>query len=130
MAVFSNSLDPELDEGIERFLWPIKATLSDRVAYGATQIERGLSWFEYSMFFKERFQNQRSIVYAAVAPHNHFVYDAGAKVFKQSAPVIKFGESISNEKLFALTAFLNSSLVCFYMKQVSHQKADDWRRRY
>ena len=35
-----------------KLLWHWRVQLSDRVAYGLTQIERGLKWFEYSMFCK------------------------------------------------------------------------------
>lgn len=34
-------------------LWPFKTLLEERIAFGKTQIERGLQWFEYSMLFKE-----------------------------------------------------------------------------
>jgi hypothetical protein len=66
---------------VARALWPWKAQLSSRSAYGQTQLERGLEWFEYSMFFRERFRTPLSITFAFVATHNHFVLDRGGKVF-------------------------------------------------
>jgi hypothetical protein len=103
---------------IERVLWPWKALLSDRVAYGATQLGRGLRWFEYSMFFKERFRSPLSIAYAFKATHNHFVFDRGGKVFNRHAPIIKLQRSEPENSHLALLGLLNSSTACFWMKQV------------
>ena len=52
----SSSLNAELDPRILLLLWPYRSMLSSRVAYGHTQLERGLTWFEYSMFFTKRFR--------------------------------------------------------------------------
>ncbi|QVL48757.1 MAG: BREX-2 system adenine-specific DNA-methyltransferase PglX [Thiocapsa sp.] len=107
---------------MSHFLWPLKTQLSQRVAYGLSQLERGLQWFEYSMFFPQRFRNPRSITFAFVATHNHFVLDRGSKVFKQSAPVIKLPAGASEADHLALLGLLNSSTGCFWMKQVLHSK--------
>ena len=68
-----------------RLLWPGRAVLRGRVAYGQTQIERGLEWFEYSMFFRNRFK-VNLIVFAFVATQNHFALDRGGKIFKHWRP--------------------------------------------
>lgn len=78
---------------IERFLWPWKTQLRIRVAYGLSQLERGLHWFEYSMLFAHRFRTPLSITFAFVATHNHFVLDRGGKLFKQSSPLVKLPAS-------------------------------------
>jgi SAM-dependent methyltransferase len=119
--------DPETlrvqsDEGLLRFLWPYRTQLSERVAYGKTQIERGLTWYEYSMFFDRRFRTPLSIVFAFVATHNHFILDRGGKVFKQSAPVVKLPEGSTENDHLSLLGLLNSSAACFWMKQVFHCK--------
>ena len=113
---------PVLSEGVNKLLWPIRGLLSSRVAYGATQLERGLAWYEYSMFFERRYRKPLSITYAEVASHNHFVFDRGGKVFKQTAPIIKLDPGGSEVEYLPLLGLLNSSIVCFWMKQVSHQK--------
>ena len=118
------SLRAESDPGTQRLLWPYRSLLSDRVAYGSTQIERGLEWFEYSMFFAKRFRVPLSIAFAFVATHNHFVLDRGGKVFKQSAPVIKLPEGASEDNHLALLGVLNSSAACFWLKQNSHNKGE------
>lgn len=48
-----------VDFPAERLLWPHRAILTGRVAYGQTQLQRGLLWFEYSMFFHKRYARCR-----------------------------------------------------------------------
>jgi hypothetical protein len=117
------TLAAERSEPVVRCLWPYRCLLSSRVAYGSTQIERGLAWFEYSMFFKKRFALPLSITFAFVATHNHFVLDRGGKVFKQSAPVIKLPEGATEDDHLALLGVLSSSTACFWLKQNSQSKA-------
>ena len=134
------SLDATATPAIIQLLWPYRTGLSQRVAYGNTQIERGLDWFEYSMFFKKRFEIPLTISFAFISTHNHFVLDRGGKVFKQSAPVIKLPASSSVDEHLALLGLLNSSIACFWMKQVMHDKgnggigggiaSEDWERFY
>ncbi|WP_328549384.1 BREX-2 system adenine-specific DNA-methyltransferase PglX [Streptomyces platensis] len=133
-----HKLTPESSTSINHFLWPYRVRLRDRTAFGKTQIERGLTWFEYSMFFKERYRVPLSIAFAFVTTHNHFALDRGGKVFNRSAPVIKLQEGASEEEHQGLLGLLNSSTACFWMKQVSHDKgirgegggftSDDWER--
>ena len=67
-----------------------------------------------------------------VATHNHFVLDRGGKVFKQTAPVIKLPVDTTAADHLALVGLLNSSVACFWIKQVSHDKggAGAWERRF
>lgn len=135
-----NSLEAKPHDSVTRLLWPLRSGLSDRVAYGKSQIERGLQWFEYSMFFANRYRLPLSITFAFVATHNHFVLDRGGKVFNRSAPVIKLPEGASEDDHLALLGVLNSSTACFWLKQNSHNKgrpgadsagADEpWEHRY
>ena len=134
------TLDAFATPALERYLWPLRPGLSTRVAYGKTQIERGLKWFEYSMFFKNRFATPLSITFAFVSTHNHFVLDHGGKVFIQSAPIIKLPLGASEDNHLGLLGLLNSSVACFWMKQVMHDKgnggigggiaSEDWERFY
>jgi hypothetical protein len=121
-------------------LWPYRVILRVRVAYGETQLERGLSWFEYSMFFRKRFKSALILTFAFVATHNHYALDRGGKVFNRSAPVIKLPEGATEEDHLALLGVLNSSAACFWLKQVSHDKgsqginegfkSQEWERFY
>ena len=115
-----SSLEAIESDAMTRFLWRYRTQLSHRVAYGDSQIERGLKWYEYSMFFRGRFSIPLSITFAFVATHNHFVLDRGGRVFKQSAPVIKLSVGATETEHLSLIGVLNSSLACFWMKQSFH----------
>ena len=117
-----HSLAAEESVAVSRLLWRCRTLLSIRVAYGLTQLERGLTWFEYSMFFAERFRIPLSLVFASIATHNHFILDRGGKVFTQSAPVVKLPRGSSEDDHLALLGLLNSSTACFWLKQVSQPK--------
>jgi hypothetical protein len=124
----------------ERFYWPNRTVLRARIDFGHRPEERGLRWFDHSMFFQRRFVTPLSIPFAAIASHNHFVMDRGGKVFKQSAPVIKLLESASEDDHLNMLGLLNSSAACFWLKQVSFPKGgsgmgrgiqpEDWMERY
>jgi hypothetical protein len=105
-----------------RLFWPWRTRLAIRVAYGLTQLGRGLKWHEYSMFFRHRFRTPLTIIYGEVATHNHFVLDRGGRVFKQTAPVIKLPQEATEDDHLGLLGLLNSSTACFWMKQMCHQK--------
>lgn len=134
------SLDAELDSGLNRSLWPFRVGLRERVAYGMSQLERGLQWFEYSMFFRERFRQPLSLTFAAVATHGHFAFHNGHAVFNRHAPVIKLPPQARVADHLAVLSLLNSSTGCFWLKQVSHDKgaggiggglaSEAWERRH
>jgi hypothetical protein len=129
--------DPDLsattDRPVERSLWPWRRQLRERVAFGKTQLERGLRWTEYSMFFAGRYRTPLTITFAFVATHNHFVLDRGGKVFKQTAPVIKLPTHADEEDHLALLGVLNSSTVCFWLREVCQPKSaydEPWTVRH
>lgn len=99
-----------------------RTVLRNRRDFGQFIEERGLRWFDHSMFFPSRFRTPLSIAFAFVATHNHFVLDRGGKIFKQSAPVIKLSANATEDDHLALLGILNSSTACFWMKQVFHNK--------
>ena len=126
--------------GTVRELWPLRTNLVERIDFGQHPFERGLRWFDHSMFFPARYRVPLSIAFAFVATHNHFVLDRGGKVFKQSAPVIKLPAEASEDDHLALLGVLNSSTACFWMKQVCFPKGgsgmgrgiqpEDWMERF
>ncbi|MEU5162627.1 BREX-2 system adenine-specific DNA-methyltransferase PglX [Streptomyces sp. NPDC020875] len=134
------TLEPEAPDPVRKALWPTKRILSERTAFGKTQTGRGLKWFEYSMFFPERYKIQPSITFAFVATHNHFTISRSANVFQHSSLVINFRENPSEEYLIGLLGILGSSVTCFWLKQVCHDKghggigggiaSEDWEKFY
>lgn len=103
-------------------LWPYRTLLSGRVAFGKTQLEHGLKWFEYSMLFAERFRGPLLIVFANVSTHAQFALLRNRVVVNSKAPVIKLADGTSEEDYLALLGLFNSSTGCFWMKQVFHCK--------
>jgi len=114
------SLDADPDDRSIRLLWPNKTSLRQRVAYGANQIERGLQWFEYSMFFKKRYKDGPSIAFAFVATSNHFVLERGDRIFTRTAPIVKLHKEATEDDHLRLLGILNSSSACFWLKLSNH----------
>jgi hypothetical protein len=118
----SKTFEPEPNHAVLNYLWRYKTGLSNRVWFRKTQIQRGLKWYEFGHISKEKFVTPLSIAFAFVASHNHFVLDRGGKVFNRSAPIIKLPEGATEEDHLALLGLLNSSVSCFWMKQVTQIK--------
>ena len=106
-----------------RHLWRGRALLAQNVMFGQkTKVEAGLPWYEFGRLTSSKLKSPLTITFAFVATHNHFVLDRGGTVFKQSAPVIKLPHGASEEDHLALLGVLNSSVACFWLKQVWHNK--------
>jgi hypothetical protein len=124
----------------QRLLIPFRAAISSRKRFGIPMLERGMSWYEWQELYSSKFRTDLSITFAFVATHNHFVLDRGGKVFNRSAPVIKLPDGVSEERHIELMGVLNSSVACFWLKQVSHDKgsqgvnegfkSQEWERFY
>ncbi|MFF3865452.1 BREX-2 system adenine-specific DNA-methyltransferase PglX [Micromonospora sp. NPDC001898] len=115
--------DAALDEaGLSVELWPWKAMLAARRTFQGSMADAGLRWWEYHQHTASAYRTALSVVFAFVATHNHFVLDRGGKVFNRSAPVIKLPEGATEDDHLRLLGVLNSSIACFWLKQVSHNK--------
>jgi hypothetical protein len=121
---YDDQLCPAHHPSIERSLWPYRERLRKRIFFGKTQIQRGLAWFEYAFLAKERLHTRMGIAFAFVATHNHFVLDRGGKVFNRTAPVIKLSATATLDDHLDLLGLLNSSTLCFWMKQIFFNKGD------
>jgi len=108
----------ELPLPLRRHVWPIRATLKRRRDFGQFIEDRGLRWYEHSMFFPRRYRKPMSIASAFIATHNHFSFDNGVKVFDRTAPIIKLRDSATVEDALALLGLLNCSCSGFWMRQV------------
>lgn len=124
-----------------RWMWPTRTVMANRMAFGnKTYLEEGRAWWAWHQISLGRLNYSFAITFAFVATHNHFVLDRGGKVFKQSAPVIKLPAGSSEDEHLGLLGLLNSSVACFWLKQVMHDKgnggigggiaSDDWERFY
>jgi hypothetical protein len=110
-------------EELLHFMWPYRTNLANNRMFGnQTKVEAGLKWWEFGRLTVSKFRTSLSINFAEIASHNHFVLDRGGKIFKQTAPVIKLPAGSSEDDHLALLGLLNSSVACFWLKQVTHQK--------
>lgn len=105
-----------------RYLWPVANILSRRKRFGTPMLERGLTWFEYQELYVGKLRTPLSITFAFVATHNHFVLDRGGKVFNRHAQVIKLPVGSDEDQHLGLLGLLNSSVACFWLQQVCHNK--------
>lgn len=110
---------------LSRRFWTCRRLMKERKDFGKFIEERGLRWYEHSMFFPERYKTKSGIAFADIATHNHFVLDLGGKVFNRTAPVIKLPEGSSEDEHLGLLGLLNSSVACFWLKQVCFPKGGD-----
>lgn len=113
----------ETDSRWGKAMWPYRASLEGVISFGGkTRKECGDQWWTWYRWVPSKYRAPLTITFAEVATHNHFVLDRGGKVFKQTAPVIKLPAGSSEDEHLGLLGLLNSSVACFWMKQVSHQK--------
>lgn len=104
-------------------MWPYQTCLSNNKMFGKkTKIEAGLNWWAYGRLTSHKLRTPLSITFAFVATNNHFVLDSGGKIFNRSAPVIKMPPMTCKDTHLALIGLLNSSVACFWMKQIFHNK--------
>jgi hypothetical protein len=132
---YGDDCKPTGDRRILRNLWPYRVDLSERVAFGLRQLDRGLPWYSYSMFFVDRLQ-ELSIRFNDIGTHFHSARGKGA-LSNSHAPTLVFS---TDTELVGALAILNSATACFWLKQNSQNKAgsgigrgiqpEDWMERY
>ncbi|MDV3136830.1 BREX-2 system adenine-specific DNA-methyltransferase PglX, partial [Mycobacterium sp. 29Ha] len=98
--------------------WPMRRTLKAVTGFGGeTQADGEHNWWTWYRWVKSRYELPISITFAEIATHNHFVLDRGGRVFKQTAPVAKLSGDATELDFLRLLGTLNSSTVCFWLKQ-------------
>lgn len=108
-----------------RHFWNYRTVLRARQDYGERIEDRGVRWFNHSMFFRTRYTVPLSITCAFVATHNQCAFDRGGKVFNRHAPVVKFPEGTPESEHLAILGPMSSSVGCFWLKQVCFPKGGD-----
>jgi hypothetical protein len=122
-------------DGWGRRQWPYRTVQGAVTGFGGeTRAEAGEPWWGWYRWVAERYRVPLSITFAEVATHNHFVLDRGGKVFKQTAPVIKLPVDATEDEHLVLLGVLNSSIACFWLRQVCKPKGGAaehlWLRTY
>jgi hypothetical protein len=114
----------ELRSSLLRRLWPVRVVLAGRTIFGKSLEDRGDPWWVHLEHYPDKLSSDASITFGNVATHNHFALEESpAVLFNSHAPVIKFRPSDSDSAK-DVVALLNSSVACFWMKQVSHGKGN------
>lgn len=121
----ADSFDAYIDDAMLHWFWPLRTGLSERQWFKRSQVQRGLRWYEFGHISKDKFASDLGIAYGEIATHNQFVLDRGGKVFNRTAPVIKLPAGTSEEDHLGLLGLLNSSVACFWLKQVCFPKGGD-----
>lgn len=108
------------------YMWPYRTSLSNNKMFGKqTKVDAGLKWWEYGRLTAHKLKTPLTITFAEIATHNHFVLDRGGKVFNRTAPVIKLPADSGEDEHIGLLGLLNSSVACFWLKQVCFPKGGD-----
>ncbi|MGW6306214.1 BREX-2 system adenine-specific DNA-methyltransferase PglX [Streptomyces niveus] len=106
-------------------LWPLRRVLEVRRTFQGNMADAGLQWWDYMQFTSSAYSTPLSIGFAFVSTHNHFTLDRGGRVFKQSAPVLKLRTEATEDEHLRLLGLLNSSVTCFWLKQVNYGGGGD-----
>ena len=116
------------------YMWAYRTSLSNNKMFGKqTKIDAGLKWWEYGRLTAHKLKTPLTITFGEIATHNHFVLDRGGKVFNRTAPVIKLPAASSEDEHLGLLGLLNSSVACFWLKQVCFPKDGQgqmWEERF
>ncbi|KAA0575161.1 BREX-2 system adenine-specific DNA-methyltransferase PglX [Azospirillum sp. B21] len=125
---------------LENILWPLKQRLLTRKRFGTPMIAKGLTWHEYQELYQTKLNDRFSICFSFVSTHNHFSFDIDGRIFNRSSPVIKLKKGSHKNDFLATIGILNSSIACFWIKQVSFLKGgsgigrgvqdEAWESRY
>lgn len=108
--------------GVARWLWRARTTLGSRATFGkSTYFAEGRPWWEWHQVALDRLDGA-TVTFGEVATHNHFVLDRGNRVFNRTAPIIKLRLNASEDDHLEVLGLLNSSVACFWLKQVCHNK--------
>ncbi|MEN3615799.1 BREX-2 system adenine-specific DNA-methyltransferase PglX [Plantactinospora sp. ZYX-F-223] len=104
-------------------LWPYRTVLRNRPhGLDGSYAKSGRPWYSWHQLAARIGSQERMITYAWVASHNHFAALRGEEVPLHSAPIIELAPGVSAQHHADLTGLLNSSSVCFWLKQHSHSK--------
>jgi len=108
--------------GHHRRLWPFRTLLGNRPdVSGRIFFASNRPWYDWHTISGHPCGTTPRIVFAWVATHPHFAALESAAALP-SAPIVELLPGASDVDRAVLMATLNSSTVCFWLKQVSHSK--------
>ncbi len=105
------------------WLWPLRTVAQSVISFGGkTRLQLGQPWWGWYRWISSRYRIPLSFVFAFVSTHVHFALDRGGNVFKQTSPIVKLPETATEADYLALLGIINSSLQCFWLRQVCRNK--------
>lgn len=113
---------PIVNRSLVSHFWRYRTALKARKDFGQTIEERGFRWVDHSMFFPNRYCCKRAIAFPNISTHNHFVCVNGPHLCDPTAPMIILDNDCDDVDYISTCGLLNSSVACFWIKQVSHNK--------
>ncbi|MGW2558672.1 BREX-2 system adenine-specific DNA-methyltransferase PglX [Streptomyces sp. NPDC001514] len=106
-------------------MWALRTELGRRATFSkGTYFSDGRPWYEWHQIPKDLGAHPWSITFSSVSTHNHFSLGRGREIYNRHAPVIKLPSGVQGDTFLGLLGVLNSSLACFWLKQVSHNKGE------
>ncbi|MFF5451594.1 BREX-2 system adenine-specific DNA-methyltransferase PglX [Streptomyces sp. NPDC012950] len=115
-----------LDPGTSwsRLLWTVRQVL--RTAPQSSGAVRSTPWWAWRRW-PSGDRPDPVITFAQVATHNHFALAHGARVPGRTAPVLRLPTTADRDDHLSLLGLLNSSAVCFWLKQNGNPVGADGR---
>ncbi|MEU3895568.1 BREX-2 system adenine-specific DNA-methyltransferase PglX [Streptomyces sp. NPDC029519] len=127
----------DLSSSWGRHLWMMRQVL--RTTTRRLESSQARPWWTWRRGLPERHPGPL-ITFAAVATHNHFAQADDKRAFSRTAPVLRLSADASEDTHVGLLGVLNSSTVCFWLKQTNPSKGtggatpsapgDEWARVY
>jgi len=109
--------------GWGRRQWSYRSILEATKGFeGETKAQAGKPWWGWYRWVAQRYRTLLTITFAEVSTHNQFALDRGGNAFKQTAPVLKLPPDATERDYISLLGVLNSSLACFWIKQLCQEK--------
>lgn len=119
-------IEPSKLLGFHKWVWSSKIVLGNRATFGkGTYFSARIPWWKWHQVTVSRLRIPLTIVFSNIATHNHFSLDRGGRLFDVHAPIIKLPIDSTEDDHLALVGLLNSSVACFWMKQVFFPKGGD-----
>lgn len=116
-------IEPGSLPGLLEWLWPYRTIMGNRATFAKlTYFEEDRPWWEWHQVALKRLKKPYAILFSNVATHGHFVLSSGNVLTNSHAPSILLSDDASLKEHLGLLALLNSSVACFWMKQVFHNK--------
>jgi hypothetical protein len=118
-----NAVQLEPEESWGRFAWHCRSILQNVISFGGrTRKENGDWWWTWYRWQSNKYQHGPGLVYVDIATHMNVACEQSIYAFDSTAPVIKLPRDASENLRFGLLGLLNSSTICFWLKQSCHNK--------